>query len=64
MNVSAALTRAAQFHARGDLQAARREAAAALAAAPDDLNALRFAGVIYAQNGEHGQGAVLLGKAL
>src|SRR3954452_12321488 len=64
MNVSAALTRAAQLHARGDLQGARNEALGALAAAANDLNALRFAGVIYAQNGDHARGAALLRKAL
>jgi tetratricopeptide (TPR) repeat protein len=64
MNVSAVLTRAAQLHARGDLQGARNEARGALAAAPNDLNVLRFAGVIFAQNGEHAQGAILLRKAL
>ncbi len=64
MNVNAVLTRAAQLHARGDLQGAWNEARAALAAAPNDVNVLRFAGVIYAQTGEHGQGAILLRKAL
>src|SRR5688572_1815545 len=58
------LARAAQLHASGNLHSARREAEAALAAEPDNIQALRFAGVLSCQSGDPQRGADLLRKAL
>jgi tetratricopeptide (TPR) repeat protein len=58
------LARAARLHASGNLLSARREAEAALAAEPENIQALRFAGVLSCQSGDPQRGADLLRKAL
>jgi len=64
MNATNSLARAAQLHASGNLLSARREAEAALATDPANVNALRFVGVLYCQSGDAAGGAEFLRKAL
>src|SRR5215212_664673 len=64
MSDSVSLARAAQLHASGNIQSARREAEAVLAADPDNIVALRFAGVLHCQSGDPRRGADLLHRAL
>jgi len=64
MNATNSLARAAQLHASGNLLSARREAEAALATDPANVNALRFVGVLYCQSGDAARGAEFLRKAL
>lgn len=64
MNSPASLANAARLHASGDVIGARRQAEDVLAADPNNLNALRFVGVLYCQTGEPGMGAEFLSQAL
>src|SRR6476659_10648074 len=63
MNAATSLARAAQLHASGNLISARREAEAVLASDPDNLVALRFAGVLHCQSGDPARGAEFLRRA-
>ena len=63
-NISEGLRRAADLHARGDLDGARQAAEAVVSRHPNEATALHFLGVVCCQAGETEEGAKYLQRAL